>query len=159
MAQKKASVYWSFLYFKDTERTEKNSSWTWSGMNADRSEEKPTGGGRQRMKPAWKEQTGGLREVGKSKMAQKNASVYWSFLYFKDTERTEKNCSWTWSGMNADRREEKPTERKSTELIARICAIWQSVTGFRSSEGSTIDSLTTEILNKFFYLPYCEKRA
>ena len=39
-------------------------------MNADRSEEKPTGGGRQRMKPAWKEQTGGLREEGKSKMAQ-----------------------------------------------------------------------------------------
>lgn len=27
-------------------------------MNADRSEEKPTGGGRQRMKPAWKEQPG-----------------------------------------------------------------------------------------------------
>ena len=52
--------------------------------------------------------------------------------------------------MNADRREEKLTERKSTELIARICAIWQSVTGFRSSEGSTVDSLTTEILNKFF---------
>ena len=39
-------------------------------MNADRREEKPTGGGRQRMKPAWKEQTGGLREEGKSKMAQ-----------------------------------------------------------------------------------------
>ncbi len=90
-------------------------------MNADRREEKPTGGGRQRMKPAWKEQTGGLREEGKSKMAQifrnevrnityitscrpngskrrmahKEASVYWSFFYFKDTERTEKNSSWT----------------------------------------------------------------
>ena len=38
-------------------------------MIADRREEKPTGGGRQRMKPAWKEQTGGLREEGKSKMA------------------------------------------------------------------------------------------
>ena len=73
------------------------------------------------MKPAWKEQTGGLREEGKSKMAhnfrnevrklnlitssrpngskrrmaQKEASVYWSFFYFKDTERTEKKCSWT----------------------------------------------------------------
>ena len=61
--------------------------------------------------------------------------------------------------MNADRREEKPTERKSTEPIARICAIWQSVTGFRSSEGSTVDSLTTEILNKFFYLPCGGQRA
>ena len=39
-------------------------------MNADRREEKPTGGGRQRMKPAWKEQPGSLREEGKSKMAQ-----------------------------------------------------------------------------------------
>ena len=61
--------------------------------------------------------------------------------------------------MNADRREEKLIERKSTELIARICAIWHSVTGFRSSEGSTVDSLTTEILNKFFYLPYGGQRA
>ena len=77
-------------------------------MNADRREEKPTGGGRQRMKQAWKEQTGGLREEGKSKMAQifRNevskyvyitsyrpngskrrmvqieASVYWSFFLF-----------------------------------------------------------------------------
>ena len=94
-------------------------------MNADRSEEKPTGGGRQRMKPAWKEQTGGLREEGKSKMAQylRNevskyvyitsyrpngskrrmaqkegaAPYFWdsSLFYFKGTERTEKNCSWT----------------------------------------------------------------
>ena len=90
-------------------------------MNADRREEKPTGGGRQRMKPAFLSQTGGLREEGKSKMthnfrnevrklnlitssrpngskrrmAHKEASVYWSFFYFKGTERIEKNCSWT----------------------------------------------------------------
>ena len=63
------------------------------------------------MKPAWKEQTGGLREEGKSKMAQflhnevrnitfitscrpngskrrmaqKEASVYWSFFLIKKT--------------------------------------------------------------------------
>ena len=31
----------------------------------------------------------------KRRMAQKEASVYWSFFCFKDTERTEKNSSWT----------------------------------------------------------------
>ena len=53
-------------------------------MNADRREEKPTGGGRQRMKPAWKEQTGGLREEGKSKMAQKEgvAPYFWDSPLF-----------------------------------------------------------------------------
>ena len=77
------------------------------------------------MKQAWKEQTGGLREEGKSKMAhnfrnevrklnlitssrpngskrrmaQKEgaAPYFWDspLFYFKGTERTEKNCSWT----------------------------------------------------------------
>lgn len=138
-------------------------------MNADRREEKPTGGGRQRMKPAWKEQTGGLREEGKSKMAHnfRNEVRKLNLITSSRPNGSESGlivCDRSSRTFGRKRKvlittSRNPTERKSTELIARICAIWQSVTGFRSSECSTVDSLTTEILNKFFYLPCGEKRA
>ena len=56
-------------------------------MNADRREKKPTGGGRQRMKPAWKEQTGGSCAVfikSKKMFPKKTIWCYTGYAYDKD---------------------------------------------------------------------------
>lgn len=70
-------------------------------MNADRREEKPTGGGRQRMKPAWKEQPGSSCAVfikSKKKMfPKKTIWCYTGYVYDKDILPSDgkKHCAFT----------------------------------------------------------------